>query len=93
MEYLDKLLLAVKNDDWEAIKRLTQLDRAMNSKRWRKDFEGYLDCMMVYSDVDLDEAGEIDFNSPRTLEALQNFILEVKAGRALFKKHNIDFRK
>ena len=65
----------------------------MNSKRWRKDFVSFLDCMMVYSDVDLDEAGEIDFNSPRTLEALQNFILEVKAGRALFKKHNIAFRK
>lgn len=86
MEYLDKLRLAVKNDDWEAIKRLTRLEQAMNSKRWRKDFVSFLDCFMDYSEVDLDEAGEIDFNSPRTMEAFQNFILEVKAGRALFKK-------
>lgn len=92
MKDKDTLLLeAVKKDDWEAIKRLTQLDRAMNSKRWRKDFEGYLDCMMVYSDVDLDEAGEIDFNSPRTIEALRNFILKVKAGRALFRINNFNY--
>ena len=81
-----EFLKVVENDDFEEIVRIIKLDEAVNDKRWRKEFEGYLDCIAEYDEVDLDKEDEIDYNSPKTMETLRRFIIDVTVGDELFKE-------